>query len=207
MAQLYLTKEFAELDGLELCVVHWIVTRIGGKPDWRNASALAMQAVKRDNYWIRQGVLDLYLDGDGPWTLHHFFDWVRYGVCQCGPAYFEDIGALPIEYRDGSGEFSHATLVYNIGDIGWTNVVPMELEDAPTEPAAAPEWPEEPGHSLSERKLRAKADALDLPLKFRAPLLAPIGARVTYSIHLARRNGLNPMADSGRWVHRREIVV
>lgn len=207
MARLYLTKEFAELDGLELCVVHWCVTRIGEKPDWPNASALALQAIRRDNCWTRQGVLDLDLDGEGPWTLHHFFDWVRYGVCQSGPVYFEDIANLPIEYKDHSGEFSHATLVYNVGDAGWTNVVVMELDGAPKEPPAAPEWPEEPGHSLNERKLRAKADALKLPLTFRAPLLAPVGAHVTYSIHLARRNGLNPMADSGRWVYRQEITV
>lgn len=207
MAHFYLTKEFSELDGLQLCVVHWAVTPIGGKPQWRDARTLAMQAARRDGYWVRQGVLDLDLEGDGPWTLHHFFDWVRYGVCQTGPSYFEDIGALPIEYLDHSGEFTHATLVYNVGECGWTNVVPMELEGAPAELPSAPEWPPELGRSISAQRRRARADGLALPLRFRASLVAPIGARVLYSIHLARSNGLNPMADSGRWVFRREITV
>ncbi len=207
MPQLYLIKEFSELDGLELCVVHWIVTPLGARPDWRNSSALPMQAVQRGDHWVRQGVLGLDLEGDGPWTLHHFFDWVRYGACQSGPSYFEDIGALPIEYLDESGEFTHGTLVYNIGENGWTNVAPMELDGAPEEPACAPQWPEQPGHSLRERKVRSAADRLTLPLKFRGTILAPIGASVFYSVHLARRNGLNPMADSGRWINRREIVV
>jgi hypothetical protein len=207
MAQLYLSKEFSELDGLELCVIHWTVTRIGQPPDWRLARSLAMQAVKRDSDFIRQGTLDLDLEGDGPWTLHHFFEWVRYGAWQSGSSYFEDLGTLPIEYPDDSGEFSSATLVYNIGEHGWTNVVPMQLDGAPSEPPAAPQWPEEPGHSLSEQKLRAHADGLALPLRFRGTIIAPVGAHVFYSIHLARRSGLNPMADSGRWIYRREIVV
>ena len=207
MAQLYLTKEFTELDGLDLAVVHWTVTRTGAEPDWRAARALAMHAVRRDGYWIRNGVLDLELAGDGPWTLHHFFDWVRYGAFQSGPAYHEDIGARPIEYLDHSGEFTHATLVYNIGEGNWTNVAPMRLEGAPEDPPPAPEWPEQKGSSLIAQKRRAKAEALALPLKFSGRLLAPKGARVSYSIHLSRRNGLNPMADSGRWVLKREIVV
>ncbi len=207
MSQLYLIKEFSEMDGLELCVVHWTVTRIGAAPDWQNARALVLQPVERDGQSIRQGVLDLDLEGDGPWTMHHFFNWIRHGAWQSGAAYFEDLGALPIEYLDPSGEFSHATLVYNVGEHGWTNVAPMELEGAPKSPPPAPEWPEQPGHALSEQRTRVRAEELKLPLKFRGTIIAPVGARVFYSIHLARRNGLNPMADSGRWVYRREIVL
>jgi hypothetical protein len=207
MSQVYLNKEFSELEGLELCTVHWTVTRIGGEPDWQHARALAMHTAQRDNNSIREGVLVLDLEGDGPWTLHHFFDWIRHGVWQSGPTYFEDIGALPIEYLDESGEFNDATLVYNIGAHGWTNVARMELEGAPQAPPAAPEWPEQPGHALSEQKARAHADAMKLPLKFRGTIIAPLGAHVVYSIHLARRNGLNPMADSGRWVNQQEIVM
>src|SRR5271157_201886 len=191
MAHLYLTKEFSELDGLELCVVHWTVTAITGRPDWRNARSLALQSVQRGNCRIREGAIDLDLDGDGPWTLHHFFEWVRYGAAQTGPTYLEDIGTLPIEYLDDSGEFTTATLVYNIGERGWTNLASMELQDAPHEPPVAPEWPEQPGHSLDEQKVRARADGIKLPLRFRGTVLAPVGANVLYSIHLSRRNGLN----------------
>jgi len=207
MQQLYLTKEFSELDGLDLAVVHWTVTRAGEDPHWRTARSLAMHAVKRDGYWIRRGVLDIELTGDAPWTLHHFFDWVRWGAFQSGPAYREDIGARPIEYLDRSGEFTHATLVYNVGEGNWTNIAAMRLEGAPEDPSPAPEWPEHKGGSLASQKRRASAATMALPLKFTGRLVAPVGARVSYSIHLSRRNGLNPMADSGRWVFRQEIVV
>jgi hypothetical protein len=205
MSRLYLTKEFSELEGLELCVVHWSVTPIGRNPDWRDARTLVMQA--RDRGGARQGVLGLELEGNGPWTLHHFFEWVRYGVSHTGAAYFEDLGTIPIEYVDEHGDFTHAALVYNIGEFGWTNVAPMELEGAPEEPPPVPQWPERMGHSIEERKLRIHADGLMPPRRFRGEIIAPVGARVIYSIHVSRRNGLNPMADSGQWVYRNEIIV
>ena len=54
MSQLYLIKEFSEMDGLELCVVHWTVTRIGAAPDWQTARALVLQPANRGS--VRQGV-------------------------------------------------------------------------------------------------------------------------------------------------------
>lgn len=209
MRQLYLTKEFRELDGLDLVVVHWTVTREGADPDWSTAHSLAMLAVKRDGGWNRnrQGVLGVELPGEPPWTLHHFFDWIRYGVFQSGPAYREEIVARPIEYLDDSGEFTHATLVYNVGEGDWTNIAAMKLEGAPEDRPPAPEWPEPEGRSFAWRKLRARAEAMALPLKFTGKLIAPAGNKVSYSIHLSRRNGLNPMADRGRWVFRQEIMV
>ena len=71
MSQLYLVKEFSEMDGLELCVVHWTVTRIGAAPDWQTARALVLHAIKRDGSSIRQGVLELDLATGDPvrWSL------------------------------------------------------------------------------------------------------------------------------------------
>jgi hypothetical protein len=152
-------------------------------------------------------VLDLQLEGNGPWTLHHFFEWVRHGVSHTGPAYFEDLGTIPVEYVDEHGEFTRAVMVYNIGEFGWTNVAPMELEGAPEELPPVPQWPEEPGRSIREQKLRLKADGVKAPRRFRGEIIAPLGARVIYSILVSRRDGLNPMADSGQWIYRNEIIV
>jgi hypothetical protein len=207
MSRIYLTKEFSEIDGLELCVIHWTVSQIGSEPDWRTAQALPMQPAQRGDRRVREGVIGLDLAGEGPWTLHHFFDFVRYGVTQSGPTFFDDIGTIPLEYLDLSGEFTHATLVYNIGEHGWTNVAAMQLNGVSAEPPAAPEWPEPSGRLVCERMHRVHADGLKLPHKFRGLITAPLGERVGYSILLERRNGLNPMADSGQWVSRREIVV
>jgi hypothetical protein len=207
MPRVYLTKEFVESEGVELVVLHWTVAKIAAKPDWTKARSVALQAVKRDGKWIRQVMIDVDVEGDGPWSLHHFFEWVRFGVWQRGPAYFEDLAAVPIEYIDRSGEFTEATLVYNVGENGWTNTVSMMLDGALPPPMPGPEWPGELGESIVKQRRRMRAEELPAPRKFRASIVAPIGARVIYSIHLARRDGVNPMADTGRWVFRSEMVV
>lgn len=207
MARFYLTREFHEIDGLELVAAHWMVAAPGAAPDWSGARAVALQAFKTDSGWIRRGALDVDCEGNGPWVLHYFFDWVRRGVYQRGPAYVENVVAREVIHREPSTEYSHASLVYNLGDSGWTNVVPMVLEGAPLPSFPCPEFPEEPGTSLADRKLREAAARLTPPLKFKADVLGPSGAQVLYSIHLARKQGLNPMADRGKWIPRLELVL
>ncbi len=207
MARIYLTKEFSEFDGLELAIVHWTAGPRGSEPDWSRRKSLALQAFKQDHRWVRRGVLDIDLEGDGPWTLHHFFEWMRYGVSQTGPAYDEDLVAHQVDFEESSGEFSDALLVFNLGEDGWTNVVPMALDGAPGGAIASPEWPELPGTSRAARARRRAAAGLRPPLKFSGRVVGPAGARVIYSIHLARKQGLNPMADTGHWVMRSELVL
>lgn len=207
MARVYLTKEFHESDGLELVSVHWLTAAPGAAPDWSKARSLVLQSMRHGDSWVRRGVLAVDCEGAGPWVLHHFFDWVRRGVLERGPAYSEDIVARLVVHEQPDTEYSHATLVYNLGECGWTNAMPMVLEGAPPAPSASPEWPEGHGTSGADRERREAALKLAPPLRFQAEVLGPVGARVLYSIYLAGRQGLNPMAERGRWLFRREFVI
>jgi hypothetical protein len=168
---------------------------------------MVLQAAKTNGAAIRRATVPVEVSGEGPWTLHYFFEWVRRGVTQGSPAYFEQIVARPITYQEHNPDYNCATLVYNIGDDGWTHAVPMSVEGAPEMPVAAPEWPEEEGRAIAQRKRRQQIDGLPLPHVFHAKVFGTVGARVFYSIHVWREQGVNPFADSGTWIPRREIIL
>ena len=209
MARVFLNKDFNEVDGLDFVLCHWLITAPGAEPDWSAANLMALQALPVDHGgWIRRAALPLEVFGDGPWVLHYYFEWIRRGVSETGPAYFEDLIAREVTHNESNPDLTVATLVYNLGESGWTNAVPMVLDGMPTPaPHLGPEWPEEPGNASLQRKYREHVDQAPMPHVFRAKVIGPSGAHVLYSVHLARRQGVNPLADTGHWVHRSELIL
>src|SRR6266852_6441683 len=100
MPIVYLNKGFLEIGGLELVTIHWIAHQPDLPPDWRSARSMVLQAAKTNGAAIRRATVPVEVSGEGPWTLHYFFEWVRRGVTQGSPAYFEQIVARPITHLE-----------------------------------------------------------------------------------------------------------